>query len=172
MDWEFWHGVLVPITSLYQHWVTMVFLPSISLDHSSPIRPLSNLGFQMLANSWVVPHPHRLSHRCCDGLRVLPQGVPYLQQVSIPGLGNNGLPSFHLNGSLPPYKTPQILAWAEMLAKNSKRIVIESSIGSTPTIYLMIPPSLIFLSVVVYYKIDFSSMHPPEIPFVNTCERV
>ena len=32
--------------------------------------------------------------------------------------------------------------------------------------------AVIFLPDIVYYKMDFTSMYPPEIPFVKMCKRI
>ena len=40
-----------------------------------------------------------LCHKCCDGLKVL-AGCSHTYNKTLLALGNNGQPSFHLNGSL------------------------------------------------------------------------
>ena len=52
MDWEYWQGLPIPITRLYQLWTTMVCLPSTSMDHSpTVIRPFR---FWLQLKCWPI----------------------------------------------------------------------------------------------------------------------
>ena len=103
MDWECWQCVPIPPTSLHQLWATMVCRPSTSTDFLSPITIIRPLRFWLEVKCWPIPEwfyrTPRLRHRCCDGLRGL-AGCSHTYIRTLPDLHNNGLPSFHLNGSL------------------------------------------------------------------------
>ena len=98
MVWECCLSVPIPIKSLYQVWVTMVGLPSASIDHSFPFRS----GPLRFGQSWNAVQfvsgssTHCLYEKCCDGWRVLSDCF-HTHKESLPALGNNVSPCFRLS---------------------------------------------------------------------------